>query len=118
MLNDLFPRSEVIFHLTDVSKQHDVANAFKEVIARFKAIDLVVTCAGILDEQNYKEMVDVNLVGILLSFLLNLSNKTFPYFNCYIARSDTHELYRNIVHESKNGGQRWSYCQHIIGDRN
>lgn len=68
MLNDLFPRSEVIFHLTNVSKQHEIANAFQEIVARFKAIDLVITCAGILDEHNYKEMVDINLVGILLSF--------------------------------------------------
>lgn len=64
MLTDQFPRCEVIFHLTNVGRKHDVENAFQEIYRRFRAVDIVITCAGILNEQHYEEMVDVNLVCI------------------------------------------------------
>lgn len=86
-LNDQFQKSEVIFHLTNVARQHDVENAFREVLTRFKAIDLVITCAGILDEHSYEEMVNVNLVGINFAQSIQVSHCIFLVSSslvCYI----------------------------------
>lgn len=58
-----FPSQEILLHLTDVSERDEVLRAFQEVMYKFKQIDMVVTSAGILDEQNYQLMVDINLVG-------------------------------------------------------
>jgi len=64
-LKDDFPKREVIFHKTDVTKADDVQRAFKEVAHKFKHIDIVITCAGILDEHNYEDMLNINLVGVI-----------------------------------------------------
>lgn len=66
ILREDFPAREILYHLTDVSERDDVVRAFKEVMYKFKAIDMVITSAGILDEQNYENMVNTNLVGAKL----------------------------------------------------
>lgn len=63
VLHENFPSQEIMFHLTDVSKRDEVVRAFKEVMYKFKAIDMVIASAGILDEQNYELMVEIDLVG-------------------------------------------------------
>lgn len=64
ILREDHPSQEILFHLTDVSERDQVERAFKEVVYKFKQIDMVITSAGILDEQNYQLMVDVNLVCV------------------------------------------------------
>lgn len=63
ILREDFPSQEILFHLANVSKREEVERAFKEVIHKFKKMDIVISTAGTLDENNYQLMVDVNLVG-------------------------------------------------------
>lgn len=66
-LREDFPLREILCHLTDISVHDEVVRAFNEVMYKFKRIDMVITSAGILDEQNYQLMVDINLVGAQLT---------------------------------------------------
>lgn len=61
-LRETFPGKVIIFHLTDVSDKRILERVFKEVMSKFKSIDCIIACAGVLDEQNYELTVEVNLV--------------------------------------------------------
>lgn len=61
-LRETFPDKTIIFHLTDVSDKMILQRVFEEVMSKFKSIDCIVACAGVLDEQNYELTVEVNLV--------------------------------------------------------
>lgn len=69
-LKNTFPKREIIFHKTDVTEDTDIQRAFIEITARFKTIDIIVTCSGIIDEHDIEEMIHVNLVNIF--FILNI----------------------------------------------
>lgn len=62
ILREDFPKQEILFHLTDVTKKDDLERAFKEVNYKFHSIDIVITCAGVIDEQEYELTIDTNLV--------------------------------------------------------
>lgn len=62
-LHETFPQMTIIFHAVDVTCKTELENGFQEVMNKFKSIDYVVACAGVLDEVNYKQTIDVNLVS-------------------------------------------------------
>lgn len=63
-MHEDYPQKDVIFHLTDVTKKDELRSALQEIQYRFGAIDILVAAAGILDEQYYADMVNVNLVSV------------------------------------------------------
>lgn len=69
-LHEDFPTQEVFFHLTDVTKKADIESGLREILFRFGGIDILLTCAGILDEQSVDETIDINLVGGLDRWIL------------------------------------------------
>ncbi|KAF5296388.1 hypothetical protein FQA39_LY12507 [Lamprigera yunnana] len=53
----------VIFIKTDVSERTQFDDAFKETVKKFKNLDIVVNCAGLLDENDWEREIAVNLTG-------------------------------------------------------
>lgn len=64
VLYESFPEKTIMFHLANVSDKADLERAFKEVMYKFHAIDLVIGCAGVLNEANYQLTLEVNLVRL------------------------------------------------------
>lgn len=62
----MFPDKMITFHMTNVCDKDDLERAFKEVSYNFQSIDCVVTCAGVLNENDYKLTIEVNLVCVFL----------------------------------------------------
>lgn len=107
-----FPAQEVFFHLTDVTKKRDIESGLREILFRFGGIDILLTCAGILDEQNVDEMIDINLVGgpdrLFLAIKLMIIAER-------LAGSDSHQLYRHGPDEPRERGQRRPHRERIVG---
>jgi len=68
------PSCRCIFVNTDIGKVHDIENLFETAIRKFKALDILVNCAGIcntlsIDEVNpeqWDRLMSINLKGTYL----------------------------------------------------
>lgn len=76
-----FPDQEVFFFKTDVTNKSEISTALRETAFRFGGIDIVMTCAGILDEHSVDDMIDVNLVRIF--FALKVIQNDRKRFWCF-----------------------------------
>lgn len=73
----------VIFIKADVSKMEDVNKLYKETLKKFKDIDILINCAGIVpegtvldvNEEEYDKAFDINVKGAF--FLSKLVSKYF-----------------------------------------
>lgn len=65
-LQKSFSDRKIILINADVTNKGSVESAFKEVLKEFISIDIVIGSAGILNEKNYEQMIQVNLVNINL----------------------------------------------------
>lgn len=59
------------YYKTDTSNRDNVRKSFKSFFEQCKRIDIVIGNAGILNENAYEIMVNINLVSI---FNLNINN--------------------------------------------
>ncbi|GBM74802.1 15-hydroxyprostaglandin dehydrogenase [NAD(+)] [Araneus ventricosus] len=57
--------NKVIFQKCDVTSAEELRSAFERVISIFGGIDVVINNAGIVDEQNWERMIDVNFIGVV-----------------------------------------------------
>ncbi|XP_054716222.1 15-hydroxyprostaglandin dehydrogenase [NAD(+)]-like [Uloborus diversus] len=64
-LQQHFGKNNVIFVRADVSKEWDVKNIFEKTMLHFNRVDVLANNAGILDEDNPRHLVDVNLMGVI-----------------------------------------------------
>ncbi|XP_021926727.1 15-hydroxyprostaglandin dehydrogenase [NAD(+)]-like isoform X2 [Zootermopsis nevadensis] len=67
-----FGKDRAIFIKTDVSKEEEVEEAFKETIKMFGNLDIVVNNAGLCNEKKWKYVVSVNLNGVIQGTLTAL----------------------------------------------
>ncbi|XP_035221581.1 15-hydroxyprostaglandin dehydrogenase [NAD(+)]-like [Stegodyphus dumicola] len=58
-------KSKVIFCKCDVSSESEFRAAFDKTIKTFGRIDLLINNAGILNEHEWKRVIDVNFVSTL-----------------------------------------------------
>lgn len=77
VLRKMFPAKMIIFHSTNVCDKQDVERAFATVMETFQKIDCVVACAGVLNEEDYRLTVEVNLVGNVFWF-----HNIYSYMYC------------------------------------
>ncbi|XP_031633579.1 alcohol dehydrogenase 1-like [Contarinia nasturtii] len=68
-LKSLFPNKTVLFYKVDVRNRSEIECAFKEVVKSFGYVDVLVNCAGIIDERRPKDTIDINLTGVINSTL-------------------------------------------------
>lgn len=57
-----FPKSNVLFWKTDISDRSEVESSFKEIQLRYGAIDILINCAGVLDEGDVQKSFSINVV--------------------------------------------------------
>lgn len=60
-----FGEDRVIFIKCDVTNASEFDEAVKEVVTKFKQLDIFINNAGYLDETKWERILDVNLVSIL-----------------------------------------------------
>lgn len=64
ILNELqIDRNRVLFLETDVTKEGDVIRAFETTVTNFGQLDIVINCAGIVNEKDWEKCVNVNFVS-------------------------------------------------------
>lgn len=68
-----FRHANIILLVTDISKRDIIERTYKVIIERFKHIDIVVNCAGLLKESDIDLVINTNLVSSLRSQLLIVS---------------------------------------------
>lgn len=64
-LKEQYAKKLVMFRKTDLRDKLEVERSFIEIKRIFGHIDIVVNSAGIIDEQNFQNTIDVNLVCII-----------------------------------------------------
>ncbi|KAK9708316.1 short chain dehydrogenase [Popillia japonica] len=82
LLEKEFGSKRVIFVKVDVSNQDEFEDAFKKTIEAFGNIDILVNNAGILDERDFKRMVDINVNGVIIGTFLAMENY-LPKYKTY-----------------------------------
>ncbi|KFM64614.1 15-hydroxyprostaglandin dehydrogenase [NAD(+)], partial [Stegodyphus mimosarum] len=58
-------KNKVVFCKCDVSSESEFRAAFDKTIKTFGRIDLLINNAGILNEHEWKRVIDVNFVGVI-----------------------------------------------------
>lgn len=67
-----FGKDRAIFLKTDVSKEVEIEEAFKDTVKKFGDLDIVVNNAGLCNDKNWKYVVSVNLNGVIQGTLTAL----------------------------------------------
>ncbi|KAI4460841.1 15-hydroxyprostaglandin dehydrogenase [nad(+)] [Holotrichia oblita] len=62
-LNKKYGSGRALFVKTDVTDQASFENTFKTTIEHYNNVDILVNCAGLIDEVNWRKMYHVNLFG-------------------------------------------------------
>lgn len=62
-LKNDFPDQEIVFLKTDVRKRNQLKLAFDAFISKFEYVDIVVSAAGIINENAHEDCVLINLVN-------------------------------------------------------
>ncbi|KAJ6639810.1 Alcohol dehydrogenase 1 [Pseudolycoriella hygida] len=72
-ISEEYPTKQIIFCLTDVADKSSQERAFEQVASRFNSIDCVIACAGVFDEINYEQTVNINLLGLIHTNYIGLN---------------------------------------------
>ncbi|XP_013401738.1 15-hydroxyprostaglandin dehydrogenase [NAD(+)] [Lingula anatina] len=67
-----YGEANVIFVKCDVTEDGDIEEAFKQTIAKYGRLDVIMNNAGILNESNYKLMISVNLTAAITGTMLGM----------------------------------------------
>lgn len=62
-LKDEFQHATIDLMLTDITERDVIEQTFKQILGRFKRIDIVVNCAGLVREMDLNRTINVNLVS-------------------------------------------------------
>jgi len=65
-----FKDQNIILLIADITKRDSIDKTFKEIIATFKQIDIVVNSAGILKEKDVEATINTNLIGLIHTTLV------------------------------------------------
>lgn len=60
-----FPNKSIRFYKTDVRNREHIHNSFKNFINEFKQVDIVISNAGICNENIPEECVQINLIAVI-----------------------------------------------------
>lgn len=64
-LQQEFPNKSIRFYKTDVRNRENIHNSFRNFINEFKQVDIVISNAGICDENKPEKCVQINLLGVI-----------------------------------------------------
>ncbi|XP_015173889.1 PREDICTED: peroxisomal hydratase-dehydrogenase-epimerase-like [Polistes dominula] len=69
-----YGEKKVYFIQTDVSKNEQLIESFKEALMLMEDIDIVINNAGILDERRWEREIAVNITGMISTAMLAVKN--------------------------------------------
>lgn len=75
-LSTSYPNQKIHFIQTDVRHNENIRESFREAVELFKFIDIVVANAGISNESEFENTIQINLVSSLHYF----PNKLIVHF--------------------------------------
>ncbi|GAB0100355.1 hypothetical protein DMENIID0001_163830 [Sergentomyia squamirostris] len=65
-----FPKATITYFSVDVSSVDGLQKCFKDFTANLNSLDIVVNCAAICMEQNFRKMIEVNFAAVVESMHL------------------------------------------------
>ncbi|KAF2882138.1 hypothetical protein ILUMI_24060, partial [Ignelater luminosus] len=71
-LTEEFGPNRVIFVKTDVTKQDQLEEAFKETLSAWKTIDILINNAGIFNDKQYELEIAINATALVRGTLLGM----------------------------------------------
>ncbi|KAI8793617.1 15-hydroxyprostaglandin dehydrogenase [NAD(+)] [Biomphalaria glabrata] len=69
-----YGQKNVLFLTCDVSSSQNLKNCFQRAVSTFGGVDIMVNNAGIVDEENWKNVININLVGALEGSMLAIEH--------------------------------------------
>ncbi|GAB0100466.1 Alcohol dehydrogenase [Sergentomyia squamirostris] len=73
-----FPQASIKFYQVDVSNQEELEKCYGDFTQSIESLDqgldIVVNCAGIFNESKFRQVIDVNLSGVIGSTLLAIEH--------------------------------------------
>ncbi|XP_029163696.1 15-hydroxyprostaglandin dehydrogenase [NAD(+)]-like isoform X2 [Nylanderia fulva] len=69
-----FGKSRAVFIACDVAKAEDLEKAFNRVIDAFETLDILINNAGILNEHNWHQVIDINVTALIRNLYLALDH--------------------------------------------
>ncbi len=63
-----FKNCNIYFKKNDISKKSSVCEIFKRCVEKLEYIDIVVNCAGIMNEQEIEQTYQTNIVRLLMEY--------------------------------------------------
>lgn len=75
-----FPGVSITYFKVDVTSQKDLEKCYSEFTKGIENLDIVVNCAGIMDENLYRKTVEVNLCGVIGSTFVALDHMRIDKF--------------------------------------
>ncbi|XP_059607379.1 alcohol dehydrogenase 1-like [Phlebotomus argentipes] len=69
-----YPKASVKYFSVDVRLDEKLKKCYEDVEKAFGSLDIVVNCAGIMGEHDYKRMIDINFAGMIGSSLYAIEN--------------------------------------------
>ncbi|XP_055687582.1 alcohol dehydrogenase 1-like [Lutzomyia longipalpis] len=65
-----FPKASIRYFQVDVRSQEELEKCYADFTKDIPSLDVVVNCAGILDENQFRKTIEVNLLGVIASTML------------------------------------------------
>jgi len=69
-LENEFGKGRVVFIACDVTKADDLEKTFKKVVDAFEGLDILINNAGIMDDNHWELMIEVNVKALIRGSML------------------------------------------------
>ncbi|GIY28778.1 15-hydroxyprostaglandin dehydrogenase [Caerostris extrusa] len=104
-------QNNIIFEKCDVSSFSALEAVFEKVISIFGKIDIVVNNAGVLDEHNWRLVIDVNCIGVIngVKLAFHYMNKNSGGQGGFVVNTGS-----NTGFEPFELGPIYAACKHAI----
>lgn len=78
-LNDEFTSKYILYLKTDIAKQEQLEESFKNVLEKFGQIDVIVNTAGVFNDKDVNLTLTVNAVSYWFFFLNIFFERTYQF---------------------------------------
>ncbi|XP_055687580.1 15-hydroxyprostaglandin dehydrogenase [NAD(+)]-like [Lutzomyia longipalpis] len=65
-----FPKASIRYFQVDVSSRKQLKKCYTDFTKNIPSLDIVINCAGIVDENNFRRTIEINLYGVMGSTML------------------------------------------------
>ncbi|XP_055687583.1 alcohol dehydrogenase 1-like [Lutzomyia longipalpis] len=65
-----FSKASICYFQVDVTAQKQLKKCYADFTKSIPSLDLVLNCAGIMEEENFRKTIETNLLGVIASTML------------------------------------------------